>query len=1056
MTTAPNPDVLSERRPYVAGSQALLEKRPRRRVDVEELTPADGDGNERVVLLHPDDGRYLELSPLEASIWRLSDGTRTTRDLIGEGLDLDPPIAPNRVGECLLRFAREGLLVGQWGNVTGRRSGVTLGRVEAQSELDGSFRVFVVFFLALLPLMGLLFLGGLFGDRGFHLVPPEGTGWGLLLSVLLLVSWRQAMCGCAVILSGRDIPSWGIGLIRGVPGLFVDTSSMILASRSERMRVHLAGLYAPIALASIAALAMQLNPRPPEHLLMQIAAVGLLGLFVAISPVHDTDGYRLYQLLIGREGLREKAFDFLSRRLNRKIRSEKISLEERDLLIFGLASLVWSIAAVGVGFQLFQNLRSGQAAHLITAGTMADRVILISVTAAVLGATFHALALILWAPLAWVLRPFGRHVLASFITPVALLMSVGILVLGGSELAPILTTVAGLAAVLPLLRASSSFVGSPVSGMLLSLAACAGVHSTTLALAAAHTHLQVSAADWTMDLLGLIHRGGTLFLAIAAWSLHRETRHTALTPAEQAVMRALGAALAVTVVLGLVRRPDLFGLLGAVDLAAGVGLAIAALPSIVMACQAPARQFWRPLGLCLLALAASGAVGFTLEPGYWPSTASLRFKMAAWPLAIAAALASRLWLRQGWKKRSWETPVRPDSPVRKREVLIHACQTLVGGMIRLFLSGQGERKTEGLVRGFNQLAEQEMRGELMLVERELDVARWEAQGVEWLTARLQKAITLFHEQMTVRAGRRFAHWVRTTTFADLYWFEQELLRHHLPGLFPVHPGEVPASDRLDEISRVPFFAVLEEDEFAAVVRVLRLRRFLTGEVVVRQGDEANEFLVVARGELVVLRDDEDRKEQVLGHFVAGDCFGESAFVESGRRTASVAATEAVELYSLSRVDLEALLRNDEAITRSLELLVQRGGFLRNVPMLSVLPSTEIGKLAACLVLEEFGDQKTVLKLGDELDRMLLVQEGTLGVFGTGSQGVRVRKDTLKTGRVIGEKSLLGISRRDVTLVAETHCRLLSLHADLFERVLTLYLQTFGTLDELATPRADLR
>ncbi|MBI3892415.1 MAG: cyclic nucleotide-binding domain-containing protein [Candidatus Wallbacteria bacterium] len=1044
------------RRPHTVGSQPLLERRPRRREDVEEVSSRT-TGPSHCVLLHPDEGRYLELAPWEGAIWHLLDGSRTVADLIVGALAFEPPLGPDRVGQAVLRLAREGLLAGgNWGPARPPRRGLVCGRIEAGARLDKAFRVFVGFFLVFLPVAGLLFLKGSLAGHGLHLIPAGGSVWGLLAALLLIVSWRQLVLGCAVLLSGRDIPSWGLGFSGWVPSLYVDRTSMLLASRGARYSVLVAGLWAPLAAAGVASLAMQLNPPPlPVHFLLQLVTVGLLLLFVDVSPVYDTDGSRLYQMLLGHEALRDRAFALFSRKWTGKLRGERLSKEERELFLYAAAGMVWALAALKIGAHLWGDLSGGPAGLILSDGPVLSRLALAGVLAGVLGAFFYALALVVWIPASCFVRPLGRRVLATLVTPFAAMLSVGLVMFCDPAMARLVCGVAGFISMFPLLRARKTFQGSPVGAAVFSLGLFAGVRSLTWA-AGALQHAGLGAA-WMPSLasIGIVTRLSSLLLVVAAWHFLREGALVPRTKLENALLTGLTPLLAAVAAFGLWHRHDLFGLLDALDLVSGVGVALAAVGPILVHSASPACHFWRPLGLALLALAAAGAFGFTFEPGSWPETGSTRWEVAAWPLAIAAAVASRLWVDHQWR-RPVGFPRTANTATGEREMLVVAAQVLVNNLIALFTLGLGERKGESVVRAFNRSAEREMKGEALLVSRELDVAGWEEHDAAWLVGVLKKTLDLLEQAMLQRAGRRFTAWARGTSMGDLYWFEQELLRHYLPDCFPASAGEVSAADRLDEIARVPFFARLGEAEFSSLMRVVRLERYHAGDRVVRQGEQADRFYVVARGELTVLREDPSGHEEALGHLVAGDCFGESAFVSSGRRSASVVACEDVELYTLGRGDLEKLMSGGDAIAGLLELLVRYGGFLRNIPMLSVLPAAEIGKLAARLQSDQHAANKVLLKAGEPLDRLWLVQDGRVAVLDANEKQGRSRTATLTTGQCIGERALLGEVKTGPSLMAEARSRVLTLTREEFDRVLREFLGSYETLEDLATTRAELQ
>ncbi len=81
--------------------------------------------------------------------------------------------------------------------------------------------------------------------------------------------------------------------------------------------------------------------------------------------------------------------------------------------------------------------------------------------------------------------------------------------------------------------------------------------------------------------------------------------------------------------------------------------------------------------------------------------------------------------------------------------------------------------------------------------------------------------------------------------------------------------------------------------------------FEPGQVVIHEGDVGNQFFVVLKGQLEVVRKRQGGEEQVAT-LKAGDRFGEQALARSARRAATVRATSAVDLLAVGRDDFLTL------------------------------------------------------------------------------------------------------------------------------------------------------
>jgi CPA1 family monovalent cation:H+ antiporter len=95
------------------------------------------------------------------------------------------------------------------------------------------------------------------------------------------------------------------------------------------------------------------------------------------------------------------------------------------------------------------------------------------------------------------------------------------------------------------------------------------------------------------------------------------------------------------------------------------------------------------------------------------------------------------------------------------------------------------------------------------------------------------------------------------------------------------------------------------------------RTFVAGEVIFRQGDPGASLYLIARGVVRITRkiDDDWRHIATL---MAGNFFGEAAFLQNRPRNATVTAMTACSLYELSRNNLEAVLDVYPSIRQGLE------------------------------------------------------------------------------------------------------------------------------------------
>ena len=97
---------------------------------------------------------------------------------------------------------------------------------------------------------------------------------------------------------------------------------------------------------------------------------------------------------------------------------------------------------------------------------------------------------------------------------------------------------------------------------------------------------------------------------------------------------------------------------------------------------------------------------------------------------------------------------------------------------------------------------------------------------------------------------------------------------------------------------IPLFRSLSESQLTSIGAHAAWRVIEKGEVIVRQGELADSFFVIASGKVKVYMTEGDR-EVILKTLAAGDYFGELPMFDQEPRSASVAAIERCHLQTLT-------------------------------------------------------------------------------------------------------------------------------------------------------------
>lgn len=147
-------------------------------------------------------------------------------------------------------------------------------------------------------------------------------------------------------------------------------------------------------------------------------------------------------------------------------------------------------------------------------------------------------------------------------------------------------------------------------------------------------------------------------------------------------------------------------------------------------------------------------------------------------------------------------------------------------------------------------------------------------------------------------------------FDDLYealeWAEDFILSDR--GLY--HPHHPPLE--LKEIELFHKFTAAQIAELAAGVEE---RNYQDGDRIFRAGEHGDEIYFVRRGVVKILLQMPMGKSRHLASFGRGDFFGDMSFVDTETRSADAVAASEVDLYSLSRVRFDEILKTDPALGR---------------------------------------------------------------------------------------------------------------------------------------------
>jgi CRP/FNR family transcriptional regulator, cyclic AMP receptor protein len=128
------------------------------------------------------------------------------------------------------------------------------------------------------------------------------------------------------------------------------------------------------------------------------------------------------------------------------------------------------------------------------------------------------------------------------------------------------------------------------------------------------------------------------------------------------------------------------------------------------------------------------------------------------------------------------------------------------------------------------------------------------------------------------------------------------------------------------LAAIPVFEELSRGDLGQVAAVAVPRRFAGGETVFREGDDSDTCYIVRTGHARALREHQDGRQITLATFGPGDIFGELAMFDKERRSATVEATDDLDVLAILGSDMRALMTRHADI--AVKLVISLGRRLR--------------------------------------------------------------------------------------------------------------------------------
>ncbi|CAF3246282.1 unnamed protein product [Rotaria socialis] len=232
----------------------------------------------------------------------------------------------------------------------------------------------------------------------------------------------------------------------------------------------------------------------------------------------------------------------------------------------------------------------------------------------------------------------------------------------------------------------------------------------------------------------------------------------------------------------------------------------------------------------------------------------------------------------------------------------------------------------------------------------------------------------------------------------------------------------------DAVCNSLLFRTLEAKQIDQVLNAMWEKTVRQDEVIIRQGDDGDNFYVIDNGnyDIYVSKEADFSHPSKVGEYIQTGSFGELALMYNQPRSATIIASTDGVLWVMGRQTFRKLVLKHAFRKRQMY-----EKFLRDLAILQSLTDYERSNVADALIPIEYNIDEIIIKQGDDGDRMFFIEDGECDIFMNGNFHKRINK-----GDYFGELALLNHEPRSATIIAASpKVKLASLEVESFERLL---------------------
>lgn len=235
------------------------------------------------------------------------------------------------------------------------------------------------------------------------------------------------------------------------------------------------------------------------------------------------------------------------------------------------------------------------------------------------------------------------------------------------------------------------------------------------------------------------------------------------------------------------------------------------------------------------------------------------------------------------------------------------------------------------------------------------------------------------------------------------------------------------------VKEILLFRCLDEEQISLVLDAMQEKTVTAGEVIIRQGDDGDNFYVIGDGTYdVFVRSSTDKPDE-LGKKVCSysgqGSFGELALMYNTSRAATVQAVTDGVLWFMDRNTFRRIV-----LKAAFQKRQRYEEFIKEVPVLKELSSFERLNVADALVSRIYEDNDCIISQGETGKEMYFIESGSVRVV-VKEKSREVEVNRLSKGNYFGEMALITKRPRAASVYAVGRTKVAVLDVGSFERLL---------------------